>query len=137
MPSEYEYTECLTDSLTRAIRLFNFDLRGKSVLVKPNLVESLAGVQVNMNVILVEVAEAFLRLGANNVVVGEGPGYQRETYLVPAESGLDDRSRGTSPSSISLAQKRCRPARASPDSVTRGCHARVLAYDFIVSMQKL
>jgi len=124
MPSENEYTGCLTDSLTRAIRSFNFDLRGKSVLLKPNLVESLAGVQVNTNAILVEVAEPFLRLGANNVVMGEGPGFQRETYLVLVKSGLDDQFRGTSPSSISLAQKRCRPARASLDSITRGCHAR-------------
>ena len=34
-------------------------------------------------------ADAFLRLGASSVVVGEGPGHQRDTYLVLIESGLD------------------------------------------------
>jgi uncharacterized protein (DUF362 family) len=88
--SALEYSEDLADSLTRAIRLFDLDLHNKSVLLKPNLVEYIAGVDVNTNPILVgAAAEAFLRLGASSVVVGEGPGHQRDTYLVLVESGLD------------------------------------------------
>jgi hypothetical protein len=41
-------------------------------------------------------AEAFRNLGARNVVVGEGPGHHRDTYLVLAESGLDAQLRGRS-----------------------------------------
>src|ERR1044071_7700669 len=68
------YSEALVDSVTRAIRLFKFDLREKSVLLKPNLVEYIAGVEVNTNPVLVGAApEAFLRLGAKPVIVGEGP----------------------------------------------------------------
>jgi hypothetical protein len=72
--SALDYSEGLVDSLTRAIRLFNLDLRDKSVLLKPNLVEYLPGVEVNTSPVLVgAAAEAFLRLGAKGVVVGEGP----------------------------------------------------------------
>ena len=38
-------------------------------------------------------AQAFLKLGAASVVVGEGPGHQRDTYLVLTESGLADQLR--------------------------------------------
>jgi uncharacterized protein (DUF362 family) len=90
--SALEYSEDLADSLTRALRLFDLDLHNKSILLKPNLVEYIAGVDVNTNPILVgAAAEAFLRLGAGGVVVGEGPGHQRDTYLVLVESGLDAR----------------------------------------------
>jgi uncharacterized protein (DUF362 family) len=55
------------------------------VLLKPNLVEYIAGVEVNTNPWLVGAAcEAFRRLGARRVVVGEGPGHQRDTQLVLA-----------------------------------------------------
>jgi uncharacterized protein (DUF362 family) len=85
-----EYSEDLGGSLLKALRLFALDLRGKSVLLKPNLVEYIAGVDVNTNPMLVAAAaEAFRNLGARSVVVAEGPGHQRDTYLVLAESGLE------------------------------------------------
>jgi hypothetical protein len=89
------YTEGLGDLLFRAIGEFHFDLRAKTVVLKPNLVEFISGVEVNTNPLLVgAAAEAFLRLGATEVIVGEGPGHQRDTYLVLAESGLDSQLRG-------------------------------------------
>src|SRR5579864_9073159 len=45
--SEAGYSEGLIDSLVRALRLFNLSLNHKSVLLKPNLVEYIAGVEVN------------------------------------------------------------------------------------------
>ena len=84
------YSEGLIDSLTRTLRLFGLKLREKSVLLKPNLVEYIAGVEVNTNPMVVgAAAEAFRNLGARSVVVAEGPGHQRDTYLVLAESGLE------------------------------------------------
>src|SRR5579864_2189325 len=84
------YSEALVDSLVQALRLFQLNLRDKSVLLKPNLVEFITGVEVNTNAVLVgAAAEAFLRLGAKSVIVGEGPGHQRDTYLVLVESGLE------------------------------------------------
>ena len=72
--SAEEYSERLEDVLLSGLREFHLNLRGKSVLLKPNLVEYIAGVEVNTNPVLVgAAAEAFLKLGAKSVVVGEGP----------------------------------------------------------------
>src|ERR1700693_6122451 len=88
--SAQQYSERLEELLLSGFRQFHLNLRGKSVLLKPNLVEYIAGVEVNTNPVLVgAAAEAFLKLGAKRVVVGEGPGNQRDTYLVLAESGLE------------------------------------------------
>jgi len=51
--SETVYSEALVDSLTRALRLFNLNLRDRSVLLKPNLVEYIAGSEVNTHPMLV------------------------------------------------------------------------------------
>ncbi len=60
-----EYSEGLGEVLQSGLREFHFNLRGKSVLLKPNLVEYIAGVEVNTNPLLVgAAAEAFLKLGA-------------------------------------------------------------------------
>ena len=81
----------LEDLLVRGLRLFNIDLKGKTVLLKPNLVEYIPGVAVNTDPLLIGAAvDAFLRLGAGRVVVAEGPGHQRDTYLLLVGSGLDD-----------------------------------------------
>jgi hypothetical protein len=63
------YSEALVDSLVQALRLFQLSLRDKSVLLKPNLVEYIAGLEVNTNpVLVVAAAEAFLRLRAKSLV---------------------------------------------------------------------
>jgi len=62
--------------------LFRPKVLGRSILLKPNLVEDLPG-PVNTNATLVgAAARSFLRLGAARVVIGEGPGHQRDTELV-------------------------------------------------------
>ncbi|MCI0363679.1 MAG: DUF362 domain-containing protein [Phycisphaerales bacterium] len=89
LPAE-GYSGKLDELLYDGLRLFALDVKGKTVLLKPNLVEYIAGVEVNTNPWLVgAAAEAFLRLGARGVLVGEGPGHQRDTQLVLAESGFD------------------------------------------------
>ena len=50
------YSEGLVDSLTRALSIFGLNLRHKSVLLKPNHVEYIAGVEVNTNPVLVGAA---------------------------------------------------------------------------------
>ena len=85
-----DYSDKLDGSLYEALRLFALDIKGKTVLLKPNLVEYIAGVEVNTNAALVGAAsDAFLRLGARRLLVGEGPGHQRDTRLVLAESGFE------------------------------------------------
>ena len=70
------------------LRLFRFNVLGKVVLLKPNLVEDLPGpVNTNANIIGAA-ARCFLRLGAARVVIGEGPGHQRDTELVVQAADL-------------------------------------------------
>jgi uncharacterized protein (DUF362 family) len=66
------------------------DIRGKRVLLKPNLVETMPGaVHINTHPLVVRGAvEAFLALGAARVAVGEGPGHASDTLRILAESGL-------------------------------------------------
>jgi uncharacterized protein (DUF362 family) len=84
------YSEKLEGLLLDGLKLFPIDVRGKSVLLKPNLVEDLPG-PVNTNPALIgAAAHCFLRLGAGRVVVGEGPGHQRDTELVMHAGGIED-----------------------------------------------
>jgi uncharacterized protein (DUF362 family) len=136
-----EYSEALSDSLRHALQLFKLDLRGKSVLLKPNLVEYIAGVEVNTNPILVgAAAEALLQLGAKRVVVGEGPGHQRDTYLVLVESGLDAQLRSQGIEFVDLNRDELVKVRTRAD-FTELDHLwlprTVLTSDFIVSMPKV
>jgi uncharacterized protein (DUF362 family) len=86
---ETSYARSIERELTEGLRLFDLDLRGKTVLLKPNLVESIPGAEVNTNPALVgAAAAAFLALGARSVVVAEGPGHQRDTQLVLEETGF-------------------------------------------------
>ena len=84
-----EYSERLQRDLLSGVRLFGLDLHGKSVLLKPNFVDFLPGVDINTHPILVvSAAQCFLKLGAASVSVAEGPGNQRDTELVLSESGF-------------------------------------------------
>jgi uncharacterized protein (DUF362 family) len=66
------------------------EIKGKRILLKPNLVESVPGaIHINTHPLVVRgAAEAFLALGAAHILVAEGPGHRRDTLLVMEESGL-------------------------------------------------
>jgi uncharacterized protein (DUF362 family) len=68
------------------------EIKGKRVLLKPNLVEVIKGAShINTHPLVIRGAiEAFLRLGASRVMVGEGQGHVRDSYYVLEESGLAD-----------------------------------------------
>jgi len=67
-------------------------LKGKRILLKPNLVEPhKSAPHINTHPLVVRGAiEAFLSLGASKVIVAEGPGHRHDTLLVLEESGLGD-----------------------------------------------
>src|SRR5216117_3587717 len=60
-----QYSDKLDELVYDGLRLFNLDVRGKSVLLKPNIVEYILGRPLNTDTQLVgAAAEAFLRLDA-------------------------------------------------------------------------
>lgn len=139
--SATRYCMGLADSLTRALRLFALNLRDKSVLLKPNLVEYLAGVEVNTNPMLVgAAAEAFRSMGARSVVVAEGPGHQRDTYLVLAESGLEAQLHTQKLAFVDLNRDELIKVSTRANYTGFGhlwLPRTVLASDFVVSMPKI
>src|ERR1700736_6523432 len=139
--SAEEYSERLEDVLLSSLREFHLNLRGKSVLLKPNLVEYIADVEVNTKPVLVgAAAEAFLKLGAKTVVVGEGPGHQRDTFLVLAESGLAAQLRSQKISFVDLNRDELFkvPLRATYTGLEHLWLPRtVLESNFVVSMPKI
>ena len=83
------YSEKLFEILRYGLGLFHLNVRNKTVLLKPNLVDSIPGNHIHTHPLLVSAAlECFRGLGAAEVIVGEGPGHQRDTELVLWESGM-------------------------------------------------
>jgi uncharacterized protein (DUF362 family) len=83
-----EYSAKIETLLMDGLRLFRLNVAGKTVLLKPNLVEDLPG-PVNTHAdIIGSAARCFLRLGATRIVIGEGPGHQRDTELVVQAANL-------------------------------------------------
>jgi len=68
------------------------EIRGKRILLKPNLIEPRRGAEhINTHPLVVRgIADAFLRMGARNILVAEGTAHNRDTMLVLEESGLAD-----------------------------------------------
>lgn len=90
-----QYQREIGDAITRGIRglgIVDDEVRGKRILLKPNLVETNASApHINTHPMVLRGAiEAFLRLGASAVMVAEGPGHRRDTLAVYEESGLAD-----------------------------------------------
>ena len=85
------YGADLADVISRGLDILRPAVRGRRVLLKPNLVEYEAGTAINTNPLVVAgAAVAFLRAGASEVLVGEGPGHRRDTEYLLLASGLYD-----------------------------------------------
>jgi uncharacterized protein (DUF362 family) len=134
------YSEGLEETVLRGLRLFRIDIRGMRVLLKPNLVEDLPE-PVNTNPVLVgAAARCFLRLGARHVVVGEGPGHQRDTELVIDAAGLRPMLREKRIEFADLNRDELRRVRLKARYSGLGelwLPREVLASDFVVSMPKV
>lgn len=83
------YDKPLHEIVLRGLQLFALDVRGKTILLKPNLVEFDPNGVINTHPALVGAAiTAFRRSGAREVIVGEGPGHRRDNEYLLRASGL-------------------------------------------------
>lgn len=81
------YDADLTKIILQGIALTDLDVKGKRVLLKPNLVEFDQATAINTHPrVVVAAFEAFRSLGAE-VVIGEGPGHRRDTFGLTEEAG--------------------------------------------------
>lgn len=135
------YSRNLENILQYGLELFHVDVRGKTVLLKPNLVDYIPGNHINTHPLLISAAvECFRRLGAKTVLVGEGPGHQRDTDLVLLESGLADELRQLKVPFVDLNRDELVAERllATYTGMDRLWLPRsVLDADFVVSMPKV
>ena len=135
------YSQDLEQILRSGLDLFQLDVRGKRVLLKPNLIDYIPGNHINTHPLLVSAAvECFRRLGAKSVLIGEGPGHQRDTELVLLESGFNEELRQLKVPFVDLNRDELvmTPLLAT---YTRMSHMwlprAVLEADFVVSMPKV
>ena len=81
------YTMDVYDTVYRMVSEHKLDVRGKRVVLKPNLVEFDPDTAINTNPIVVHAAfEAFRKLGAD-VKIAEGPGHRRATLDLADAAG--------------------------------------------------
>src|SRR5258708_37302558 len=81
------YSADLLDLMRRGGAPCGFEVRGKRVLLKPNLVEFASTTAINTHVAVIAAAiELFRGLGAAEVLIGEGPGHRRDTIGMAEEA---------------------------------------------------
>ncbi len=82
------YTMDVYDKIWRIIVDHKLDVRGKRVVLKPNLVEFDANTAINTHPTVVHAAyEAFKKAGAAQVTIAEGPGHRRGTLDLADAAG--------------------------------------------------
>jgi len=85
------YGKSLRDTILRGIQMCRVEVRGKRILLKPNLVEFDPKGVINTHPAVVEAAvDSFKTLGAREVIVAEGPGHRRDNEYLLSASGLYD-----------------------------------------------
>jgi len=81
------YSQDLYDTVRRILAEHKLQVRGRRVLLKPNLVEFEPGTTINTHPMLVHAAlEAFREMGAD-VAIAEGPGHRRGTLDLADAAG--------------------------------------------------
>jgi uncharacterized protein (DUF362 family) len=88
------YTDDLAGLLLSGFRelgISSLEIHGKRILLKANIVEPHRGAEhiVTNPAVVFAAAEAFLKLGAERIIVAEGAGHCRDTYMILEESGFD------------------------------------------------
>ena len=83
------YDLSLREIITKGVKLCGLEVRGKTIGLKPNLVEFDPDGVINTNPLVIEAAiDCFRTLGARQVLVAEGPGHRRDNEYLLTASGI-------------------------------------------------
>jgi uncharacterized protein (DUF362 family) len=134
-----DYEADLLDILWRGAQLCGLEARGKRVLLKPNFVEFDPGTCINTNVAVLAAAfELFRKLGAAEVMIGEGPGHRRDTLHIAEQARYFEHIPGFEDSFVDLNRD---DVAAMPgfleEEPAMYFPATALAADLIVSIPKM
>jgi len=135
------YSMAIYDQIYRLILDQGLNVRGKRIVLKPNLVEFDAKTAINTHPMVVHAAfEAFRKLGAADVRIAEGPGHRRGTLDLADAAGYFATIRGfedsfTDLNTDSIAKRDI----ASPVSKLKSLYLphTVLDCDLLVSLPKM
>ena len=79
----------LREIITKGVQLCGLEVSGKTIVLKPNLVEFDPNGVINTNPLVIEAAiDCFRTLGARQVLVAEGPGHRRDNEYLLTASGI-------------------------------------------------
>lgn len=136
------YSVDLPQAVLRGIRASGLDLnahvRGKRILLKPNLVEFDPNTCINTNVAVIAAAyEVFKTLGAEEVVIGEGPGHRRDTYALAELARYRGEIRGFDSLFVDLNRDDVSPVQGFADRGEIYLPNTALRADLIVSLAKM
>ena len=135
------YTQAIYDTVRRVVAHHNPDVRGKRVVLKPNLVEFDPGTSINTHPMMVHAAlEAFRALGAADVRIAEGPGHRRNTLDLADAAGYFQTIPGFEDIFVDLNLDEVSPIRlASPHSQLKSLYLpnTALGGDLLVSLPKM
>ena len=85
------YSMDIYDAIYRIVADHKLNVRGKRIVLKPNLVEFDPGTVINTHPMVVHATyEAFRKLGAAEVKIAEGPGHRRATLDLAEAAGYFD-----------------------------------------------
>jgi uncharacterized protein (DUF362 family) len=136
-----DYATDFADLIVRGFRATGADLRGRRVFLKPNMVEYEPGTAINTHPLVVAgAAIACRRVGAADVVVGEGPGHRRDVEYLLAATGLGDHLREHRIRFVDLNHDDVRmvPLASRFTGLTElALPVELLRSDFVISMPKL
>jgi uncharacterized protein (DUF362 family) len=135
------YSQDLYDTVRRLLQEQKLDVRGKHVVLKPNLVEFEPGSVINTHPLVVHAAlEAFRALGAADVRIAEGPGHRRNTLDLADAAGYFETIRNFEDVFTDLnLDEVSRVAVARPSSRLKSLYLpqTVLSCDLLVSLPKM
>lgn len=120
------------------IRACGLAVKGKNVLLKPNLVEFDASTAINTNVAVLAAAfEVFQKLGAASVTIGEGPGHRRDTPFLAHQARYPEIVRGFEDHFVDLNRDDVAPVANFVQLPEIYLPKTALAADVIVSVAKM
>ncbi|MCZ6515487.1 MAG: DUF362 domain-containing protein [Acidobacteria bacterium] len=135
------YSADLTSVLSETLQEYRLPMKGKTVLLKPNFVAVDPEGRTNTHPALVAAArEAFLRLGAGQVMVGEGPALERDTEAILESMRFGEYLRPQSGAFVDLNTDDVHPVTLETRASSLkelNLPATALRADFLVSMPKL
>jgi uncharacterized protein (DUF362 family) len=135
------YAVDFAELIGTGLRELRVDVRGRRVLLKPNMVEYESGSAINTNALVIGgAAIAMRRAGAAEVVIAEGPGHRRDTEYLITRTGLYDHLRDLRIRFVDLNQDDVQDValRSRFMGLERlALPTELLRADFIVSMPKL